>query len=76
MTSLWRITTGADANANLLEIDLLRWFPSGEFGGWSADTRIEAPGRSLGSKNPSCEWLSARFLYHRNLTESTYFMSF
>jgi len=31
MTSLWRITTGADGNANLLEIDLLRWSPSGKF---------------------------------------------
>ena len=42
MTSLWRITTGADGNCNLLEIAFLRPFPDGELAGQSADTRIEA----------------------------------
>ena len=42
MTSLWRITTGADGSCNLLEIAFLGPFPDGELGGQSADTRIEA----------------------------------
>ena len=42
MTSLWRITAGADGSCNLFEIALLGPFPDGELGGQSADTRIEA----------------------------------
>ena len=52
MTSLWRITTGADGSCNLLEIAFLRPFPDGELAGQSADTRIEAL-EGLWGKNPS-----------------------
>ncbi len=61
MTSLWRITTGADGSCNLLEIGLLRPFPDGEFEGQSADTRIEALKGLWGSKTPSLEWFLVRF---------------
>ena len=76
MTSLWRITTGADGSCNLLEIGLLRLFPDGEFGAQSADTRIEAQKGLWETKNPSWEWFVVRFSSFGSLTESTYFVSF